>query len=70
MTLLAAYLDAQGPGVPLDACVERLLASPLAARDMLFTFYSRERLLSVEARAHWIEPDLAPLGLEAVVGLS
>ena len=62
--LLAAYLEACPPGLPLDACVERLLASPLAARDMLFTFYSRERLQSVEARARWVEPDLAPLRLD------
>jgi hypothetical protein len=35
---------------------------------MLFTFYSRERLMSVEARARWVEPDLAPLRIEAVLG--
>jgi hypothetical protein len=67
VTLLAAYLAACPPGLALDACVERLLASPLAARDMLFTFYSRERLQSVEARARWVEPDLAPLRLEAIL---
>jgi|KBSSwiStaDraftv2_1062776.scaffolds.fasta_scaffold47099_2 hypothetical protein len=67
VTLLAAYLDGRAPGLPLDGCVERLLAGPLAARDMLFTFYSRERLLSVEARAQWVEPDLAPLRLDAVL---
>jgi len=67
VTLLAAYLEACPPGLPLDACVERLLAGPLAARDMLFTFYSRERLQGVEARARWVEPDLASLRLEAVL---
>jgi len=68
VTLLAAYLEACPPGLLLDARVERLLASPVAARDMLFTFYSRERLMSVEARARWVEPDLAPLRIEAVLG--
>ena len=67
VTLLAAYLESCPPDVPLDACVERLLGGPLAARDMLFTFYSRERLQSVEARARWIEPDLAPLRLDTVL---
>ena len=67
VTLLAAYLDACPPGLPLSARVELLLASPLAGRDMLFTFYSREYLLSVDARARWVEPDLAPLHLEAVL---
>lgn len=66
VTLLAAYLDACPAGVPLAARVEQLLAGPLAGRDMLFTFYSRERLLSVDARARWVDPDLAPLHLDAV----
>jgi hypothetical protein len=66
VTLLAAYLDACPSGLPLAGRVERLLASPLAARDMLFTFYSRERLMSTEARAQWVEPDLLPLRLDVV----
>jgi hypothetical protein len=68
VTLLAAYLAACSPALPLAARVDRLLAGPLAARDMLFTFYSRERLLSVDARARWVEPDLAPLHLDALLG--
>ena len=68
VTLLAAYLAACPPELALPARVDRLLAGPLAARDMLFTFYTRERLMSVEARARWIEPDLAPLRLDAVLG--
>ena len=66
VTLLAAYLDACPPGLSLAARVERLLAGPLAARDMLFTFYTRERLMSTDARARWVEPDLGPLGLAAL----
>jgi hypothetical protein len=31
------------------------------ARDALFRHYSRERLMSVEARARFVEPDLEPL---------
>jgi hypothetical protein len=67
VSLLAAFLDACPPGLPLAARVDRLLAGPLAARDMLFTFYSRERLMSPDARAQWVEPDLAPLDLSYVV---
>ena len=66
--LLGAFLEASPPGLPLAARVDRLLASPLVERDMLFTFYSRERLLSPEARARWVDPDLAPLRLDAVAG--
>ena len=68
VTLLAAYLDACPPDLPLAACVTRLLASPLAGRDMLLTFYSRERLFSTDARARWVEPDLAPLSVVKVLG--
>jgi hypothetical protein len=66
--LLAAYLDACPPGLPLAAGVDRLLASPFGERDMLLAFYSRERLLSADARAHWVDPDLAPLRLETALG--
>lgn len=41
--------------------VNALLASPLAPRDWPFRFYSRDVLFSVEARKHWVEPDLAPI---------
>jgi hypothetical protein len=64
--LIAAFLAACPPGLPLAARVDRLLTGPLAARDMLFTFYSRERLMSMDARAQWVEPDLAPLHLAAI----
>jgi len=68
VTLLAAYLDACPSGLPLSARVERMLGGPFAGRDMLLAFYSRERLMSTDARARWLEPDLAPLGLDAVLG--
>jgi hypothetical protein len=42
----------------LDLCRE-FLSSEYATRDFLFRFYSRERLFSLEARATWVEPDLA-----------
>ncbi len=50
-----------GEGIDLEARVAALLASPLADRAALFRFWSRERLLSPEARAAWLPPDLAPL---------
>ena len=33
-----------------------------AERDHLLRYYSRERLMSPEARFGWVEPDLQPLG--------
>jgi hypothetical protein len=42
----------------VGARATRLLASLLATPDYPLTFYSRERLFSVEARRCWVEPDL------------
>lgn len=45
----------------LAECVAALKASPLAERDYVFGFYSRDRLFTATARAGWVEPDLKPL---------
>ena len=37
-----------------------LLSSPLAQRDALFNYYSKDRLMSVAARREWVEPDIRP----------
>jgi hypothetical protein len=59
--LIADFLAAAHPADALEARVAALVASPLADRPVLFRFWSRERLLSPEARADWLPPDLAPL---------
>jgi hypothetical protein len=41
--------------------VNGLLLSPQGRRDWPLAFYSRDRLFSVEARHHRVDPDLAPL---------
>jgi len=46
---------------PLHELVNELLLSPMGRRDWPLRFYSRERLLSVEARRDFIEPDLRAL---------
>ncbi|MEO7364983.1 MAG: hypothetical protein ABIW03_01530 [Sphingomicrobium sp.] len=46
---------------PLHELVNELLLSPMGRRDWPLRFYSRERLLSVEARRDFIPPDLAAL---------
>lgn len=50
------------PETPLAEAVHRLLASEIAARDWPLRFYSRDRLFSVEARRHFVEPDLQQVG--------
>ena len=59
--LLSQFLEGCPGELTLPERVERLLASRLADRNVLFTFYSRERLMSIAARAVWVEPDLTPL---------
>ena len=65
VTLLAEVLAGSAPADPLAERVARILASPLADKDVLFRYWSRELLLSPAARAAWIAPDLAPLRVPA-----
>lgn len=46
---------------PLHVLVNELLLSPMGGRDWPLRFYSRERLLSVEARGRFIAADRCPL---------
>jgi hypothetical protein len=61
VTLLAEYFSRPGSS-SLAERVSQLLESPLAARDALQRFYSREVLGSKEARAGLVPPS-APLCL-------
>lgn len=38
-----------------------LMASPLGDKDWLFLYWTRDRLMSAEARRIWVEPDIKPL---------
>ncbi len=64
--LLAQFLASGSTDMALSMQAIGLLASPLASKDVLFAFYSRDRLLSTAARAEWLEPDLGPLKLAGV----
>ena len=46
---------------PLHELVNGLLLSPMGRRDWPLRFYRSERLFSVEARRHFVPPDLAAL---------
>jgi hypothetical protein len=46
---------------PIDELVNELLMSPMGRRDWPLRFWSKERLMSVEARRGWVEPDLAAM---------
>ena len=54
-------LNAYPPDMSLVRIVNALLSSNLADPNWLLEYWSRERLMSVEARRQWLEPDLKPL---------
>ena len=53
--------------MPVEERIARLVRSPLADKNVLFTFYSRKTLMSARARAAWTEPDLSPLSLGSIL---
>ena len=59
MRILHAVMIEQGPGAN---AAEFLDANPfLLCRTLLRLYYSKDRIMSWDARERWIEPDLAPL---------
>jgi hypothetical protein len=63
VTLIGEFLAAADPALTLERKVEQMLAGPIAERTVLLRFWSQERLMSPAARAAWVAPDRAPLGL-------
>jgi hypothetical protein len=63
--LIDLFLATFAAGVRFDERLAALVASPLGDRSLLLRHWSRERLMSPEARTEWLAPDLAPLALPA-----
>jgi hypothetical protein len=55
------FLAEADPDEPLHELVNELLLSPMGRRDWPLRVYSAERLFSIEARRHFVQPDLAAL---------
>src|SRR5437763_9090740 len=55
------FLSEADSAEPLHRLVNELLLSPMGRRDLPLRFYSAERLLSVEARRSFVEPDTTAL---------
>ncbi len=55
------FLNTLSSEVGLSEAYCRTINSPLGSRTLPFVFYSKNRLLSREARRRWIEPDLRSL---------
>lgn len=58
--LISHFLEGQNVSRPVDQLAEALLEK-WGDRKLPFIFYSKERLMSKEARQRWVEPDLAPM---------
>lgn len=63
--VISHYLNHSPPDAPLYELANTLIQSPYADRKFPLEFYSRERLFSVDARRHWVEPDVKPLPANA-----
>lgn len=59
MRLVQAALRESGPAKNADAFVD--MHSQLACKRTLLLYYSRERIMSADAKRQFVEPDLAPL---------
>ena len=55
------FLEEADAKRPLHELVNELLLSPMGRRDWPLRFWSKERLMSVEARRNYVGPDLAAL---------
>ncbi len=59
--LIDEFLRELPAGISIDDTLDRLLSSRLSEKDFLLAFYSRERLMSRDARLAYVEADLAPV---------
>lgn len=64
LQVIGRWLARQPAGRTLPEIVAAFLASDLAARDLPLRFWSRDRLMSAQARRVWVEPDRRPLDLD------
>jgi hypothetical protein len=56
-----AFLGDMRHETPLHEVHAALMAGPCGDKDWPLAYWTRDRLMSVEARRGWVEPDIAPL---------
>ena len=61
LAAIRAFVAALPAGISDGEAAARLLATPMGDKAWPLSFWSRERLFSVEARRGWVQPDLRPL---------
>lgn len=67
--LVNTYLQRRSPIVSLHPLANEVV-STFGDKDLIFDYYSRGRLLSPQARTHWVVPDLRQLDLRPKVSRS
>jgi hypothetical protein len=67
IALIGAYLARLAGDPKLSDIVRGFLASPWARRDLPLDYWSKERLMSVEARRVWVAPDRAALDFRSLM---
>ena len=60
VAVIRSFLDSVDAQRPTDELAQDLIAR-FGDKDLPFRYYTRERLLSVEARLGWLPPDVEPL---------
>ena len=55
------FLEEADVSRPIHELVNELLMSPMGRRDWPLRFWSKDLLMSVDARRGWVEPDLAAM---------
>ncbi len=58
LAAIRAFVAALPAGTSDSDAIARLLETPMGDKVWPLTYWSRERLFSVEARRGWVEPDL------------
>ena len=64
VVLLGEYLAAFPEAVTVNERIAAIASHPVADKEFLLRYYSKNRLMSPQARREWVEPDLQPLGLD------
>ncbi len=59
---IGVFVEAAGRDLPIDALAMQLILKH-GAKELPLRYWTKERLMSAEARLGWIEPDLRPIGL-------
>ncbi len=65
IALISAYVASRPGGGSLTGLVTDFMAGPLGARDLPLKFWSKDRLMSVEARRVGVAPDPASLDIKS-----